>query len=150
MEIHRSDSEEIRQYNIALTRCHEINGCVEEILFSLKNLQSKFTMPTINTRKINVKQRKTAAQQVNKSDVQKAEKPVLSRPSRRRSLHLIAQMSSDFIWKSIKIKREFEGSLKQLEFVREKYDRKIRFYATQSVFIRSYLSCKCSSRLREK
>lgn len=149
MEIHRSDSEEIHQYNIALTRCHEINGCVEEILFSLKNLQSKFTLPTIATRKVNMKQRKTAPQskQVNKSDVQKVEKTILSR---RRSIYLIAQMSSEFILKSIKIKREFEGSLKHLEFVRQKYDRKIRFYATQSIFIRSNLSCKCLSRLREK
>lgn len=147
MEIHRSDSEEIQQYNIALSRCQEINGCVEEILFSLKNLQLKFTMPTINT-KIKVKKGKstTHSKRAVKCDIPKLEKTFLS----RRSLYLIAQMSSDFILKSIKIKREFEGSLKQLEFVREKYDRKIRFYATQSVFIRSNLSCKCLSRLREK
>lgn len=156
MEIHASDSEEIHQYNIAITRCHEINGCVEEILFSLKNLQLKFTMPKINARKVKVKKRNTrntstthskqANKQVNKSDVQKVEKTILS----RRSLYLIAQMTSEFILKSIKIKRDFEGSLKQLELIRMKYDRKIRFYAAHSIFIRTDSSCKCLSRQRKK
>lgn len=160
MEIHTSKSEEIHQYNIAITRCHEINGCVEEILFSLQNLQAKFTIPTINTIKtriVNVKKtrksnttRSKQAEQVSKSDVQKVGKTILS----RRSIHLIAQMSSEFIWKSIKIKRDFEGSMKQLQFIREKYDRKIRFYAAQewmqTIFIRSQLICKCLSRQRDK
>lgn len=152
MEIHKSDSEEIHQYNIAITRCHEINGCVEEMLFSLKNLQLKFTMPTIKSRKIELQQRAsiTYPKQLNKSDVQKIEKTILS----RRSLHLISQMNNDFILKTIKIKRDFEGSLKQLEFIRAKYDRRIRFYTThnviQSVFLRTISSCKCLSRHREK
>lgn len=152
MEIHTSDSEEIHQYNIAITRCHEINYCVEELLFSLTNLQSKFTMPTINARKLKVKHRVSTkcSTKVNKSDVPKMEKTIVS----RRSLHLIAQMSSDFLLKSIKIKRDFEGSLKQLEFIREKYDRKQRFYTAyeriQSIFIGSNSSCKCWSRQRKK
>lgn len=161
MEVHTSKSEEIHQYNIAITRCHEINGCVEEILFSLKNLQAKFTIPTskqsIKTRIVNVKKpRKSSTthskqkKQVSKSDIQKVEKTVLS----RRSVHLIAQMSSEFILKSIKIKRDFEGSIKHLQFIREKYDRKIRFYAAQewiqTIFIQSKSICKCLSRQREK
>src|ERR1700744_915281 len=119
MEIHKSGSEEIFNNNIAIIRCHEINGCVEEMLLSLKNLQLKFTMPTIKSRKIKLQQRAstTYPKQLSKSDVQKMGKTIPS----RRSLHLITQMNSDFILKAIKIKRDFEGSLKQLEFIREKY-----------------------------
>lgn len=157
MEIHASDSDEINQYNIAITRCHEINGCVEDILFSLQNLQLKFTMPAVNTQKIKLKKRiackssKQGKKRVKKSDVQKKEKQFFS----RRSIHWIVQMTSEFILRTIKIKRDFEGSLKRLEFIREKYDRKVRFLKTyeriQSVFISSSNSgCKCLSRKREK
>lgn len=51
MKIHASDSEEIHQYNIAITKCHEINDYVEEILFFLKNLQLKFSLPVIKSKK---------------------------------------------------------------------------------------------------
>lgn len=151
MEIHTSNSEEIHQYNIAITKCHEINGYVEEILFSLKNLQLKFSLPAIQSKNIKLQRISTTfSKQSNKSFAEKIEKAILS----RRSLHLIAQMSSEFIFKTIKIKRDFEGSLKQLEFIRKKYDRRIRFYTTHdrilSIFIGSNSSCKCLFQAQRK
>ncbi len=149
MEIHASDSEEIHQYNIAITRCHEINGCVEEILFSLKNLQLKFTMPTLNARKTKVKPRIPPATTQLKHTTKKSDVPKAIWTTHCRSLHMIAKISSDFISKSIQIKRDFEGSLKQLETIRQKHDIKFRFYKTcdrkHSVFVGSHSSCKCFS-----
>lgn len=149
MAAHTSDSEEILQYNIAITRCLEVNNCIADILFSLKSLQSKFTNPTNKAGKTKINQKHS--KQVNKSDVQIIEKGNLSRS---RSLHLILHKTGDFILKCIQIRRDIEGTLRQLEIIRQKFDQKIRFCKTfekkEVVYIGSNSICKCLSREKNK
>lgn len=136
MESRLTDSEEIHQYNIAITRCHEINGCVEEILYSIRTLQSKCTKPALHTGKLRIIQQHSKQHPAKKNHVE-VEREILSRS---RSLHLIARTAGDFIFKCIQIQREIEGSLKHLQFIRQKCDRKYRLSKTSE---RNGTSCNC-------
>lgn len=144
MEIHTTDCEEIYQYNIAITRCHEINGNVKEILFFIKSLQSKFTIPVTNTTKIR-QAAKVYVNHIRQTDSQKMDKPNVV--VRCRSLHLISQMANDFIVKCNQIKSDFEGSLGQLKIIRDKYERRMRSFGTHH---ERKSCCKCSTRHRLK
>lgn len=144
MEIDTTDSEEIYQYNIAITRCHEINGNVKDILVLLKILQSKFTIPVTSETKIKARQGTNIyVDEIKRCSVQKNEKPTVIRC---RSLHLISRMTNDFIVKCNQIKSDFEGSLSRLKTIRERHERNIRSFGTHE----RKSCCKCSSRDRKR
>lgn len=144
MDLKRSESDEIHHYNVAITRCHEIQNCVEEIIYFLENLQLKFATPTINCGTIKLRQRRPSA--ISSSHTPKIEKTLET--LLRRSVHLITEISTNHILATIKIKREFDGSLKRLQVINEKHVRKQTIQATndriKSIF-NTNSSCKCLS-----